>query len=253
MQSDIDLAPLALGGLTDGVTVREMAGGFSTFINDGVFAGTRTYTKVLDSEGNVVLENNPGTELGFENVRTAYYMLDCMQAVTAYGTASGTTISGVETAGKTGTTTSNTDIWFCGVTPEYSAAVWVGYEHNYTLDGLYGRTAAGIWKTVMTRVHEGDSGLVFDSHPQDFETASYCMDSGLAPSGACRAAGRVATGRFWKGQTPTELCPHQGFKTYDYGKTTGIEVEEEEEEKPEEQKPEDQPTNPSVDPETDCR
>ena len=56
--------------------VREMAGGFSTFINDGVFAGTRTYTKVLDSEGNVVLENNPGTELGFENVRTAYYMLD---------------------------------------------------------------------------------------------------------------------------------------------------------------------------------
>ena len=114
VQSDIDLAPLALGGLTDGVTVREMAGGFSTFINDGVFAGTRTYTKVLDSEGNVVLENNPGTELGFENVRTAYYMLDCMQAVTAYGTASGTTISGVETAGKTGTTTSNTDIWFCG-------------------------------------------------------------------------------------------------------------------------------------------
>ena len=76
VQSDIDLAPLALGGLTDGVTVREMAGGFSTFINDGVFAGTRTYTKVLDSEGNVVLENNPGTELGFENVRTAYYMLD---------------------------------------------------------------------------------------------------------------------------------------------------------------------------------
>ena len=72
VQSDIDLAPLALGGLTDGVTVREMAGGFSTFINDGVFAGTRTYTKVLDSEGNVVLENNPGTELGFENVRTAY-------------------------------------------------------------------------------------------------------------------------------------------------------------------------------------
>ena len=61
VQSDIDLAPLALGGLTDGVTVREMAGGFSTFINDGVFAGTRTYTKVLDSEGNVVLENNPGT------------------------------------------------------------------------------------------------------------------------------------------------------------------------------------------------
>ena len=53
VQSDIDLAPLALGALTDGVTVREMAGGFSTFINDGVYGGTRTYTKVTDSEGNV--------------------------------------------------------------------------------------------------------------------------------------------------------------------------------------------------------
>ena len=246
VQSDIDLAPLALGGLTDGVTVREMAGGFSAFINDGVFAGTRTYTKVLDSEGNIVLENNPGTELGFRNVRTAYFMLDCMQAVTSYGTASGTTISGVQTAGKTGTTTANTDIWFCGVTPQYSAAVWVGYEHNYRLDGLYGRNAANIWRTVMARVHEGDSGLVFDSHPQDFETASYCMDSGLAPSGACRSAGRVATGRFWKGQVPTELCQHQNIPRYDLGRTTGIEVEKEEEE----EKPEETTTNPAVDPET---
>lgn len=256
VKSDIDIAPLALGGLTDGVTVREMAGGFSAFINDGVFAGTRTYSKVVDSEGNVVLENKPGTELGFEHVRTAYYMLDCMQAVTAFGTASGTTIPGVQTAGKTGTTTSNTDIWFCGVTPKYSGAVWVGYEKNYRLDGMYGRNAANIWKTVMRRVHEGDSGLVFDSHPQDFETASYCMDSGLAPSGACRAAGRVATGRFWKGQVPTELCSHKGYKVYDYGKKTGLEVEEdpEEEKKPEEkpeEKPQQKPTvDPSIDPET---
>ena len=59
VQSDIDLAPLALGALTDGVTVREMAGGFSTFINDGVCGGTRTYTKVTDSEGNTVMENTP--------------------------------------------------------------------------------------------------------------------------------------------------------------------------------------------------
>ena len=248
VQSDIDLAPLALGGLTDGVTVREMAGGFSAFINDGVFAGTRTYSRVLDSEGNIVLENTPSTELGFRNVRTAYYMLDCMQAVTSHGTASGTTIRGVQTAGKTGTTTSNTDIWFCGVTPQYSAAVWVGYEHNYRLDGLYGRNAANIWRQVLAQVHEGDSGLVFDSHPQDFENASYCMDTGLAPSGACRAAGRVATGRFWKGQVPTELCQHQNIPRYDLGRTTGIEVEKPEEEEPEQQQPTDPETGAPVTP-----
>nr|WP_297177856.1 transglycosylase domain-containing protein [uncultured Agathobaculum sp.] len=256
VKSDIDYSPLALGALTDGVTVREMAGGFSAFINEGVFGGTRTYTKVLDSEGNIVLENTPSTDLGFENVRTAYYMLECMQNVTAYGTASGTQISGVQTAGKTGTTTSNTDIWFCGVTPQYSAAVWVGYEHNYTLNGLYGRNAAAIWLKVMEKVHEGDSGLVFDSHPQDFTTVTYCMDTGLLASGACRAAGRAASGRFWNDEVPTETCSHQGISTsYNFAKvgvTDWKDEEEEEEEKPdEEQKPDEQtPTDPSIDPET---
>ena len=217
VQSDIDLAPLALGALTDGVTVREMAGGFSTFINDGVCGGTRTYTKVTDSEGNTVIENTPNTDKGFTNVRTDYYMLDCLQNVTAHGTAYGIQLDGVETGGKTGTTTSNTDIWFCGITPKYSGAVWVGYEHNYRLDGLYGRNAANIWLAVMQKVHAGDSGLVFDSHPQDFEEVTYCMDTGLLASGACRAAGRAATGRFWKGKAPTETCSHQNIENkYDF-------------------------------------
>ena len=218
VQSDIDLAPLALGALTDGVTVREMAGGFSTFINDGVYGGTRTYTKVTDSEGNTIMENTPNTDKGFTNVRTDYYMLDCLQNVTAHGTAYGIQLDGVETGGKTGTTTSNTDIWFCGITPKYSGAVWVGYEHNYRLDGLYGRNAAEIWLAVMQKVHAGDSGLVFDSHPQDFEEVTYCMDTGLLASGACRAAGRAATGRFWKDKVPTETCSHQNIENkYDFG------------------------------------
>lgn len=217
VQSDIDLSPLALGALTDGVTVREMAGGFSTFINDGVYGGTRTYTKVTDSEGNTIMENTPNTDKGFTNVRTAYYMLDCLQNVTAHGTAYGIQLDGVETGGKTGTTTSNTDIWFCGITPKYSGAVWVGYEHNYRLDGLYGRNAANIWLAVMQKVHAGDSGLVFDSHPQDFEEVTYCMDTGLLASGACRAAGRAATGRFWKDKVPTETCSHQNIENkYDF-------------------------------------
>lgn len=217
VQSDIDLAPLALGALTDGVTVREMAGGFSTFINDGVYGGTRTYTKVTDSEGNTIMENTPNTDKGFTNVRTNYYMLDCLQNVTAHGTVYGIQLDGVETGGKTGTTTSNIDIWFCGITPKYSGAVWVGYEHNYRLDGLYGRNAAEIWLAVMQKVHAGDSGLVFDSHPQDFEEVTYCMDTGLLASGACRAAGRAATGRFWKDKVPTETCSHQNIENkYDF-------------------------------------
>lgn len=254
VQSDIDLAPLALGGLTDGVTVREMTGGYTTFINEGVFAGTRSYSKVLDSKGEVLMENTPGTELGFKNVRTAYYMLECMQGVTSYGTATGATIPGVQTAGKTGTTSANYDRWFCGVTPEYAAAVWFGFERNYTLSGVYGNPATEMWTKIMRRVHEGDSGLVFDSHPDDFQNAQYCMDTGLAPSGACWGAGRVATGRFWKGEVPTELCPHKDIKTYDVGKDAKDmkDVNDKpEEEAPEITTPETTPSDPSViDPET---
>ena len=258
VQSDINLAPLALGALTDGVTVREMAGGFASFINEGVYGGTRTYTQVTDSDGNIVLENTPSTDLGFRNVRTAYYMLDCLQNVTAAGTASGIQIDGVETAGKTGTTTSNTDIWFCGLTPEYSAAVWVGYEHNYTLDGLYGRNAANIWLEVMEKVHEGDSGLVFDSHPEDFTEVTYCMDTGLRASGACRAAGRAATGRFWNDQVPTETCSHQDIETkYEIGDNYGIDYDYDDEESYEEEEEYTEPSetdtpsgDPTIDPET---
>ena len=69
----------------------------------------------------------------------------------------------------------------------------------------------------MQKVHAGDSGLVFDSHPQDFEEVTYCMDTGLLASGACRAAGRAATGRFWKGKAPTETCSHQNIENkYDF-------------------------------------
>ena len=111
----------------------------------------------------------------------------------------------------------------------------------------------------MQKVHEGDSGLVFDSHPQDFTTVTYCMDTGLLASGACRAAGRAASGRFWNNEVPTETCSHQGITTnYNFAKvgvTDWKEEEEEEEEKTEEQKkPEEQtptdPNDPSIDPET---
>lgn len=73
---------------------------------------------MTDSEGNTIMENTPNTDKGFTNVRTDYYMLDCLQNVTAHGTAYGIQLDGVETGGKTGTTTSNTDIWFCGITPK---------------------------------------------------------------------------------------------------------------------------------------
>ena len=69
----------------------------------------------------------------------------------------------------------------------------------------------------MEKVHAGDSGLVFDSHPQDFVEETYCMDTGLLASGACREAGRAATGRFWKDKVPTQTCSHENIEEkYDF-------------------------------------
>lgn len=81
--ADIDLAPMALGGMNGGVTVREMAAGFSIFLNDGIFNGARTYTKVLNSDGTVLLENEPLERQVFEREQTVYYMRDVLKGVTS--------------------------------------------------------------------------------------------------------------------------------------------------------------------------
>ncbi len=76
---DIDLSPMALGGMNGGVTVREMAAGFSIFLNDGIYNGARTYTKVLNSDGTVLLENPQLNRKVFENEKTVYYMREVLQ------------------------------------------------------------------------------------------------------------------------------------------------------------------------------
>ncbi|MGE4548595.1 MAG: transglycosylase domain-containing protein [Intestinibacillus sp.] len=206
VQTDIALAPLALGGLTNGATVREMAGGYTIFINDGKFIPPHTYTKVLDSEGKVLLSNEDMDPIiAFENVKTSYYMNLTLQGVTSYGTATSAKISGMDTAGKTGTTTSQRDRWFCGYTPYYVGACWFGYDKTYTLSGVSGNPATKLWKAVMTRVHEDLPDASFDKPARDkgFTAVTYCTKTGLLPTDTCE----TATGYFYKGDEPTERCP----------------------------------------------
>ena len=209
--ADIDYAPLALGGMNGGVTVREMAAGYTIFANNGKFSGSRTYSKVLDSEGNVLIDYTAPEEVNaFQNEKTAYYMLDCLKEVTDSGTGSRATISGIETAGKTGTTTSKRDVWFCGLTPYYVGATWFGYDQSYNLDGISGNTALSLWTAVMRRIHSDLPSADFDmGDDSNFVEAAYCVDSGLAPTDACEddsRGSRVEVGRFWKGDEPTDEC-----------------------------------------------
>lgn len=209
--ADIDYAPLALGGMNGGVTVREMAAGYTIFANNGKFSGSRTYSKVLDSEGNVLIDYTEPEEVdAFQNEKTAYYMLDCLKEVTDSGTGSRATISGIETAGKTGTTTSKRDVWFCGLTPYYVGATWFGYDQSYNLDGISGNTALSLWTAVMRRIHSDLPSADFDmGDDSNFVDAAYCVDSGLAPTDACEddsRGSRIEIGRFWKGDEPTSEC-----------------------------------------------
>lgn len=155
-KSDCDYAPLALGQLTNGITVREMAAAYCAFDNDGVFTYSRTYYKVTDSTGeNIILDNTPQTIQAF-SANTAHVMEYMLQNAAHYGTGSEAWLgdSVMPVAGKTGTTSADRDRWFCGFTPYYVAAVWTGYDTPAGMS-FSGNPAAQIWKKVMGPVSEG--------------------------------------------------------------------------------------------------
>ena len=206
MQSDINLAPLAMGGLTDGVTTRQMANAFAVFPENGIYREARTYTKVEDSDGNVILDNSREDETAIKE-STAYYMNTMLQNVVQNGGGTEARISGMSVAGKTGTTDSKFDRWFVGYTPHYTAAVWVGYEYNERVPSS-GNPAAQLWKKVMSPIHDGLENTGF-SKPSGLVQVSYCKDCGGLATSACQAdprGSRVATGYVMAEDAPSTSC-----------------------------------------------
>src|SRR5699024_10536377 len=125
--SDIDLAPMAMGGLTKGVTVRDMAEAYTTFPNNGLYREGRTYTRVLDSNGKVVLDNTQDSWMAMSQ-KTAWYSTYMMENTVETGTGTGAQLENMAVAGKTGTTTSDYDRWFAGYTPYDTAVGWCRYD-----------------------------------------------------------------------------------------------------------------------------
>ena len=153
VEADRDYAPLAMGQYTNGVTAREMCQAYCSFVNEGTFTYSRTYERITDSKGNIILENEPRTIQAF-SPNTAANMCDMLQNAVASGTGSGAYFSGVAVAGKTGTTSNSMDRYFCGFTPYYTAACWTGYDTPEVMY-FYQNPAVVIWKTIMQRIHEG--------------------------------------------------------------------------------------------------
>ena len=151
--ADADYAPRALGQLTNGVTVREMAQAYCAFVNDGIFTYGRTYSLVTDFDGNTVIDNSPTTISAFKP-NTAYTMTYMMQNAVETGTGREARLYNMSVAGKTGTSGDYKDRWFCGVTPYYVAAVWTGFDTPATIN-VSGNPAAQLWKKVMQPLHDG--------------------------------------------------------------------------------------------------
>lgn len=154
---DSDFYPAAsLGGLTNGVSTVEMASGYATIENDGLYREPTCVRKITDADGNVLINNSSGQEQKQIYEETAARtMTDILTGVLTRGTAHGRGISNMACAGKTGTTSDKKDGWFCGFTPYYTTAVWVGYDAPQTLDDLYGNTyPLTIWHDYMENIHE---------------------------------------------------------------------------------------------------
>ncbi len=205
----------ALGGLTNGVSNLELTAAYAAIANKGTYMKPRLYTKVVDNDGNVVLDNQPETTQVISE-QNAWLLVDCMKDVVngAGGTGSKARISGMTTAGKTGTTSKNVDVWFEGMTPYYTAGIWVGYDnsgYNHSLNSAEINFHKQLWGTVMTRVHEGLENKDFEK-PSGIVQCVICTKSGkLAVGGLCDADGRSGIVRneyFVEGKQPKEVCDH---------------------------------------------
>ncbi len=165
--NDMNPAALALGGMTSGISPLEMAAAFATFPNGGVYNEPIAYTKVLDVNDEVLFEKKAeGKQVYDEGV--AWIMTDILRTTVSRGIAGSARLSSQPVGGKTGTTSDNYDIWFCGFTPQYSAAVWVGNDFNISLTSGSGAMAR-FFSEVMDQVCGDLPRGSFKSKPSSVE------------------------------------------------------------------------------------
>ena len=205
--TDCDVAALALGQLNYGVTLRELTDAYTVFADGGVYHRWRSYYRVLDRNGEVLLSTPDSAEVVLSPSNAAV-MTKLMQKVVSDGTSSAVTLGRLtECAGKTGTTQNDYDRWFVGYTPELICGVWCGYEYPQPLEGK--NLCTGIWNRVMHSVVSQTGGKTRFDVPSDVVQMSYCKDSGHLIDDACLfdpRGSRSEVGWFVKGNEPQGVC-----------------------------------------------
>jgi penicillin-binding protein 1A len=208
VSDDKNSASLALGGVTNGFTVLEMANAYATIANGGVHLDPIIYTKILDKNNKEILVKTTNAKQVMKD-STAYMLTSCLQSVVTGGTAAGSVkLGNMAVAGKTGNTNSDYDQWFCGFTPYYTIACWNGYDIGKPIGRDYPYTSIRLFNTVMNSISAGLTPKQFEQ-PSSIVTASVCKVSGLVATDACRADPRgdqTATDIFAAGTVPTKTC-----------------------------------------------
>ncbi len=205
---------MALGGFEKGVTTEEMAAAFATFVNEGIYTKPRTFIRVEDANGNVILENEAQSNVAIKNT-TAAIMNKLLQEVARVGTGNEAQFSGMHIAGKTGSTNSNKERYFVGYTPYYTCAVWAGYQHNQQIVAS-GNPCSAIFRKVMSAIHEDLPDKDFFSC-SGLTSVSVCADSGMLASENCALdvrGSRVYTALCATDNAPTTVCTMHTSPTY---------------------------------------
>ena len=208
---DNSLAPLAMGGLTYGVTTVEMAAAYAAFANSGVYSTPRTITQILGNDGKEVIVDNTIVESRVAMKETTAYLINNMlQSVVSAGTGTSANFDNMAIAGKTGTTSNNFDRYFVGYTPYYSAAVWVGYsQSNEKINSGTKNPAALVWKMIMEEIHKELEKRDFPEPATGITEVTVCIDCGLLATENCanEARGnRTDTFEVQESAAPTEEC-----------------------------------------------
>ena len=200
---------LALGGLTNGTSPLQMAAAYAAIANDGVYITPTFYTKVVDGNGNTVLEPKQESRTVMSSA-AAYVVKEILTQPVKSGTSTHCAVSGMSTAAKTGTTNQDLDRWLCGFTPYYTAATWYGFDEGETVRGWSLSPSSQIWASVMKQAHKGLQGKTFaQTRPDNVVTATVCKSSGLLATEECKndpRGNQVYTEYFVKGTTPKKSC-----------------------------------------------
>ena len=215
---EADNQSFSLGGLTNGVTNLELTAAYATIANEGTYQKPRFYTKILDHDGNVLLDNSESETHTVLKRTTAWLLTDAMQDVMTTGTGTAAYFgSSMAQAGKSGTTTDYRDAVWAGYTPYYTCVIWGGYDDNAKQYSNQVNYPKKIWKAVMSRIHED---LPYRNFPQPdgLVEVAVCRESGLLPiPGICDADPRgsaVYVEYFAEGTEPTEQCNHHILADY---------------------------------------